>query len=356
MNFIPYTFPTTILEFLNKHMSDQMNGMKEDEPSDLDFPTISDYYHTIPNRLIEQYSGLYHNELLKTYQLMTNEGLITPLHFGTGFDEKYCSNGFNPIDAKYGKYDFLFAGFQHIYDTFSDAVRPIIVNPNSINKDPDIGTGFVVNANRNFDENFYFITARHCLPFGERIYIPAHLPPKIPCLPEKIWGTSIKEIDVAIIKFNFKHAIPGREQNFWLSKPEVLDEVLTMGYPPIQGFIDAIQVAEVARVSGFLKSTHGRIVGEGKHYWGGKEDHFLISARVKGGNSGGPVINKKGEVVGVVIELLQDGNELDLLGYGVALNANIVQRMLNTIEGKDNSIDVSEIKFALYDDGFELVK
>lgn len=75
----------------------------------------------------------------------------------------------------------------------------------------------------------------------------------------------------AVIKFVLTEAIPGREQNFWMGSPEILDEILTMGYPPIQGSMDAIQVAEVSKISSFLKTTEGRITGKGKHYWGVKK-------------------------------------------------------------------------------------
>ena len=218
----------------------------------------------------------------------------------------------------------------------------------------DIGTGFVVNSNYAFDDNFYFVTARHCIPPQNRIYVPAFLPPKKPCVPENIYVPENDQIDLAVIKFVFKEAIPGREQNFWMGTPEILDEVMTMGYPPIQGFIDAIQVAEVSKISSFLKTTEGRITGEGQHYWGGKEDHFLISARVKGGNSGGPVINKKGEVVGVIIELLKNGEELDKLGYGVAINVHVLKKMIEKIEGKGDEIEIKELNFEIFENGFEI--
>ena len=239
-------------------------------------------------------------------------------------------------------------------DLFEDAVRPIILNQGDKERPEDIGTGFVVNSNYAFDDNFYFVTARHCIPPQNRIYVPAFLPPKKPCVPENIYVPENDQIDLAVIKFVFKEAIPGREQNFWMGTPEILDEVMTMGYPPIQGFIDAIQVAEVSKISSFLKTTEGRITGEGQHYWGGKEDHFLISARVKGGNSGGPVINKKGEVVGVIIELLKNGEELDKLGYGVAINVHVLKKMIEKIEGKGDEIEIKELNFEIFENGFEI--
>jgi len=354
MKYIPYNFPVKILEFLHIHMNEQIRNIGD--PNLIDYPTISDYYDSIPENLVDEYNGVYISALLKTFQLMINEGILTPLKAGIGFEEKYRYNEFNTLDAKYGTYDFKVLGFPYIHDTFDDAVRPVLLDEHNLARDPDIGSGFVINANRNFDSNFYFITARHCLPFGSRINVPAFLPPKKPCVPENIWMPQNENIDIAIIKFDMREGIPGREHNFWISQPNMLDEVLTMGYPPIPGFIDAIQVAEVARISGVLKSTHGRIVGEGKYYPGGLEDHFLVSARVKGGNSGGPVINKEGQVVGMIIELPQEAEELDKLGYGLAISSNIIQMILNTIEGKSETVPIVNIQFDVHDDGFQLRK
>lgn len=335
-------------------MTDQMQDLKPGISKQLKSPSIAEYYGSIPIEKIEKYGSIYHNALLRTFQLMTNEGYVTPRNNSTGFEQEYHLNGFDPNLAKYGQYDFPVFGFQYMRDLFEDAVRPIILNQGDKVRKEDIGTGFVLNSNYAFDDNFYFVTARHCIPPKNRIYVPAFLPPKKPCVPECIYVPENDQIDLAVIKFVFKEGIPGREQNFWMGTPEILDEVMTMGYPPIQGFIDAIQVAEVSKISSFLRTTEGRITGEGQHYWGGKEDHFLISARVKGGNSGGPVINKRGEVVGVIIELLKDGEELDKLGYGVALNGHVLIKMIEKIEGKGNEIEIKELKFETFENGFEI--
>lgn len=354
MKYIPSNFPIKILEFIQNHINLEYKRLGDRNLKEINYPTISDYYDSIPDDIVTEHKGILHHALLKTYQLMTNEGILTAMHSGIGMEERYFFNEFNPNDAKYGKYDFRVLGFPYVHDLFSEAVRPIIINENIIEKDPDIGTGFVVNYNRGFDKNFYFITARHCLPLNDRVYIPAFLPPKKPCVPETIWVTENENIDIAVIKFVFEEGIPCREEQFWLSEPQILDEILTMGYPPIQGFIDAIQVTEISRIAGFLRSSNGRIVGEGKHYWGGLEDHFLISARVKGGNSGGPVVNREGEVVGLIIELLKDGQNIDALGYGVALDARVIKKVLDKIEGKSNEIEINECQFELFDDGFEV--
>ena len=57
---------------------------------------------------------------------------------------------------------------------------------------------------------------------------------------------------------------------------------------------------------------------------------FVITARVKGGNSGCPVINNEGYVVGTVFQIPfdsyggSDGGRYDIMGYGVCLPSKYV--------------------------------
>ena len=201
MKYIPFTFPSTILEFMNNYMTVQMNDLGFGISKELKSPSIAEYYATIPQKEIEKHQLEYHNALLRTYQLMTNEGLITPRHNSIGFDQEFHYNGFDPRLAKYGQYDFPIFGFQYMRNLFEDAVKPIILNQGDKERKEDIGTGFVVNANYNFDNNFYFVTARHCIPCNNRIYVPAFLPPKKPCVPERIYVPKNDNVDLAIIKF-----------------------------------------------------------------------------------------------------------------------------------------------------------
>jgi serine protease Do len=52
------------------------------------------------------------------------------------------------------------------------------------------------------------------------------------------------------------------------------------------------------------------------------EEFLLINAKVKGGNSGGPLINKKGYAVGILVNAplnSGDASQMDQLGYGIAV-------------------------------------
>jgi serine protease Do len=98
-----------------------------------------------------------------------------------------------------------------------------------------------------------------------------------------------------------------------------LDEVLCLGFPPIPGFQELL-ISDIATVNAEIKSSCGRVVGTGSAYLDGQR-YILINARVKGGNSGGPIVDRKGCVVGILVQSSMnatDASNLDTLGYGVA--------------------------------------
>lgn len=351
-DIIPYVTPTEILTFFNQHPLKQFAkaNAKVGEVVTITSASLWDYFATIPeqHRSRGPYVGEYHNALLKMMQLLVNEGLLTPEGNSAGFDQRYRGNGISrPNLMDYGYYDFMIFGFPVIRKNFEDTVRPIIINQGVIDKSEDIGTGFTVRK----DHKLYFVTARHCLPKGELIYIPQFLP-QGPLCPVHIYAPSNENIDIAVLEVP-NHLLMS-DKYFYLDEPQVLDQVLTMGYPPIQGLTEAIQVSETSLVSTHLKSSSGQVTGQGLHYWGGMQDHFLISARVKGGNSGGPVINRFGLVVGVIIELLQDQYIPDLLGYGVAISSKVLEELLTSIESQEPKMAFNELNFEMGEHGFRL--
>lgn len=222
------------------------------------------------------------------------------------FNERFFAGDFCKKEAEYGVYDFALTGFAGVYKHFAGAVRPVVVTKE--NGDSDIGSGFLV-------KNRYFVTAKHCIENMREVTINGWNPKKSRL--ESIWIPPEPRLDLAILEFQ-KKPFTG-VIGFELKSPNVLEEVLTMGYPPVPGF-DSFLVAETARVS-YLKSSTGQIVGEQESYLD-KHKYFLISARVKGGSSGCPVIGQDGKIRGVVVQLSKEEGTLDTLGYGIALPAN----------------------------------
>ena len=116
---------------------------------------------------------------------------------------------------------------------------------------------------------------------------------------------------------------------------------MTLGYPKIAGFHNFL-TAENARVSSRFTTSVGQIVSNAEDIWI-KEKLFLISAKIKGGNSGGPVIVNDGSVVGITINLAKGDGDYDELGYGTVIPVSFID-LLISIENK-NYFDISKISF-----------
>lgn len=134
---------------------------------------------------------------------------------------------------------------------------------------------------------------------------------------EKIHVPNDKHLDLAAIKL--------REDvervSFGLCPhPEMLDEVVVLGYPKIPMARRNYQVAHRGEVNGFIHD-----------YW--NTEHLLYSAMTNPGNSGGPVINRLGLVVGVATEQLRmetDAADEAFQPYFSAINAHDVIEFLNS--------------------------
>ena len=122
---------------------------------------------------------------------------------------------------------------------------------------------------------------------------------------------------------------------------EVMQEVLVMGYPKIPAFTDFL-TAEKATISSKalsrLTPTSGFIAAYGYEYLA-KMEAMLITARITGGNSGGPVINQNGCLVGIACQLPDsnpENGDYDDLGYGVAVPVKHLVEILGTKKRKLN--------------------
>lgn len=220
----------------------------------------------------------------------------------------------------YGYYDFAYNGFPFTRAHFTNSVVPVI----GINKkgDYDIGTAYYIDDNE-------FVTAAHCITGlnkfslqyqnGKRIKVSAVLFP------------DNDNIDLAIIKSEEDIQLTP----FMLGEPGVLDDILVMGYPPIPG-MDTVLISETGTVNTFItpaqKASDGQIIAETKSYLP-PMDYFMINCRVKGGNSGGPVINKHGLVIGTVVSLVfdskggSDGGRYDLMGFGTCISSEHIPKI-----------------------------
>ncbi len=216
-------------------------------------------------------------------------------------------------------YSSLVYGFDYIYRYYQDKVIPIIAYQEDDTQ--SMGSAFRFHNG--------IVTARHCITDGAYFSIKGLDPSKFE--QTKVYVSKNPAIDVAYIE-------TGERTETHCDNPQILDNVLVMGYPKIPMFLDFL-TAEKASISTIAKwrmtPTNGDITAIASNIYAKDTDLLLITARIKGGNSGGPIINKRGCVVGVAFsEPLSEGKGYDDLGYGIGMPISV----LNDIIGEENTI------------------
>ena len=216
-------------------------------------------------------------------------------------------------DLYYTLYNSIVYGFEYIYRSYLPFVLPVI---SYSERGESIGTCF-----RMFNG---IVTAKHCLIDGDIIAIRGY---KSEFLNNcDVYISKNEYIDLAYIETQDDLRIN-------IAKPHVLEDILVMGYPKVPFFLDFC-TAEKATISSIanlrMTPTIGAIAAEGEIYFpSGLPKLLLVTAKIRGGNSGGPIINKEGLVVGVATGLpAGQGLSDDNVGYGMAYPISAVEKMI----------------------------
>lgn len=196
-------------------------------------------------------------------------------------------------------------GFRYIYESYCNYVLPIVVKKSG---DITMGTCFRFHTG--------IVTAKHCLEADE-VFIPGYT------INNLNQGTVLvsndQEIDLAYIEL-------GDSSPLLSGEAQVLDEVLVMGYPKIPMFMDFC-AAERATISSV--PTCGAIASLANQYISKNAGKLmLVTARIRGGNSGGPIIDSDGAVVGVAFSEPMSKGDYDEMGYGIAYPIKIFYQIL----------------------------
>jgi len=236
--------------------------------------------------------------------------LIISMDFIPSSDKIYQPNeNYAKQMNDFGLIENIIFGFEFIINNYRKSVYKIENTANS--GDKDIGTGFLVS---HLGDNL-IITNHHVIDKAKEI--------KIFDVDDNELGFEIlvseKELDVAILKLNLKPK--DTEYLVFNSIQKVLSEIITIGYPSIPMTKEAYQVYHRGEINSHIED-----------YMGNKL--FLISAKTSSGNSGSPVIDKTGLVVGMITrELFEKGALLEkgkLPYYGV-IPSNTILELINKL-------------------------
>ncbi len=166
-----------------------------------------------------------------------------------------------------------------------------------------LGSGFLISADG------YVVTNNHVIKDADSIEIELRSGEK---LPATIVGTDDRT-DIALLKIEASAPLPfvsfGNSDDM-----RVGDWVLAIGNPLGQGF----------SVSAGIVSARGRELS------GSYDDFIQTDAAINRGNSGGPLFNMKGEVIGVNTAILSPSG--GSIGIGFSMASNVVSGVTDQLE------------------------
>lgn len=170
-----------------------------------------------------------------------------------------------------------------------------------------LGSGFVISADG------FVVTNNHVIDGADQILIeffPGEGQPKEE-LPATVIGTDPKT-DIALLKVEAKR--PLKFVSFGDSDTaRVGDYVVAMGNPLGQGF----------SVSAGIVSARNRALS------GSYDDYIQTDAAINRGNSGGPLFNMDGEVIGVNTAILSPNG--GSIGIGFSMASNVVSNVVDQL-------------------------
>jgi serine protease Do len=166
-----------------------------------------------------------------------------------------------------------------------------------------LGSGFVVS------EDGYIVTNNHVIDGSDSIEIEFF---SGEVLPARVVGTD-KKTDIALLKVDSSKPLPFVK----FGDSDVMrvgDWVMAMGNPLGQGF----------SVSAGIISARNRALS------GTYDDFLQTDAAINRGNSGGPLFNMDGDVIGVNTAILSPNG--GSIGIGFSMSSNVVSRVIAQLE------------------------
>jgi len=166
-----------------------------------------------------------------------------------------------------------------------------------------LGSGFVIS------EDGYIVTNNHVIVGADEIMIEFRSGLE---LPATVVGTD-ENTDLALLKVEPEEPLPF--VSFGDSDVmRVGDWVMAMGNPLGQGFSVSV----------------GIVSARGRELSGNYDDFIQTDAAINRGNSGGPLFNLDGEVIGVNTAILSPNG--GSIGIGFSMSSNVVNRVITQLE------------------------
>ncbi|SEO79460.1 serine protease Do [Salinihabitans flavidus] len=189
--------------------------------------------------------------------------------------------------------------FEDFFREFQDRNR----EGNRPRRTSALGSGFVIS------EDGFVVTNNHVIDGADEIRVEFFEGEEMPA---EVVGTD-PTTDIALLKVQSDEPLPFVE--FGDSETARVGEwVIAMGNPLGQGF----------SVSAGIVSARGRVLS------GSYDDYIQTDAAINRGNSGGPLFNMDGEVVGVNTAILSPTG--GSIGIGFSMASNVVKQVVDQLK------------------------
>lgn len=210
-------------------------------------------------------------------------------------------------------YNHLF-GFDYIIDKYARSVVKIEVKHG---EDMALGTGWLFDLpipTHSGHPIRLVVTNNHVLAGSSLIKVLDRFDHVIPHYQTELL-LDATGVDIALLLIDYDESTPA-----FLLHPTVplLEEVITIGYPTVPLAREAYQLVHRGEVNAHVTDYYG-------------QELLIISARTAPGNSGSPVIDDTGRVVGMIAQQLFEKAAFEQKGitpYSACIPASIIQQVV----------------------------
>lgn len=189
--------------------------------------------------------------------------------------------------------------FAALYETNSSSVVTIYtagVNPNSLQAERGLGSGVLIEKDR-------VMTAAHVIKSAQSIEVHFKDGTRVPA----VVMASMEGSDIALLRLLEIHPEPVVAKLADSDKTRVGEPVFIIGSP-----FGITQTLSVGHLSG--RMTRGMLAG------GSAIEFLQTDTAINTGNSGGPMFNVRGEVIGIVSFILTKSGGFDGIGFATSSN------------------------------------
>lgn len=176
----------------------------------------------------------------------------------------------------------VICGWNHLIDKYSGSVMKIEHKDKM--GDFSIGTGFYMQYKNESTITPVIVTNKHVVEGASQIKLFSHNDTEIPILSI----STDEHRDIAFIILKNKLEAPTFQ---FSSDIEILSEIITIGYPSVPMLNNSYQIYHKGEVNSFVEYYNGNQL-------------FLFSAKTSSGNSGSPILNASGMMIGMITEEL----------------------------------------------------